>query len=103
MNEDDFIAARKTEIIDLEDSTFTCANTLPDFPTKLTTAAGGLISDTPVICGGYNGGSAQRPCYKYDSGTGWTYMYDMISPRHKMGMFPLGNILISITQPFTNR
>ena len=46
-------SGRHTEILDLNDSSFNCTG-LPDFPIDVAYAAGGIVFDTPVICGGAN-------------------------------------------------
>ena len=44
---------RETEVIDLEDSGFVCATTkLQPFPVSTWSGTGGLIGETPMVCGG---------------------------------------------------
>jgi len=56
------------EIIDVEDASFNC--TVSQFPTYLFEATGGLVGDTPLICGGY-GSTYQNSCYSLKEDGTW--------------------------------
>ena len=60
-----FENGRNTEIIDLEYPTFNCTK-VPKFPIQLYFATGGLVNDTPIVCGGYKvtSNSKSKDCYK---------------------------------------
>ena len=59
-----------TEIIDVENASFRC--TASQFPYFATGATGGLVGDTPLICGGYVGfGYRQKSCYSLKDDGGW--------------------------------
>ena len=70
-----FDDGRNTEIIDVEDSSFSCTN-IEQFPIKLTGATGGLINgQTPFICDGrsYINGSwtSVDDCYQLTEAGSW--------------------------------
>ena len=74
--------ARKTEVIDLEDSNVICED-LQDFPVELAYAVGANLASTPVICGGffYDGShQSSDKCFKYGEG-GWQHFASMIEKR----------------------
>jgi N-acetylneuraminic acid mutarotase len=60
-------ATDSVEIIDLESPTTTC-RILPDFPTNVTGAIGGLgFQDNPIICGGLNASTSYtNKCYSFN-------------------------------------
>jgi len=59
-----------TEIIDLEDASFNC--TLSHFPTSVHGATGGLVGDTPLICGGAVAWQPpQKSCYSLKEDGDW--------------------------------
>jgi len=58
--------AQNTEIVDLEDASFNCA--VSQFPTKVDGATGGLVGDTPLICGGSN---FEKSCYSLKEDGDW--------------------------------
>ena len=62
---------RNMEIVDVENSTFTCTK-IKSFPKQLVAATGGLINGlTPFLCGGWQDNSRNsKDCYKLmDSGS----------------------------------
>ena len=61
----------KSEIIDLKDASFKC--TLTQYPISVLGAAGGLVGDTFLICGGYNYNSSgiQKSCYSLKEDGDW--------------------------------
>jgi len=65
---------RNTEIIDVEDSSFSCTN-IGQFPIKLAGATGGLINgQTPFICGGaayINRWTYFNDCYQLNQAGSW--------------------------------
>ena len=63
-----FNAARKTEVIDLNDEEGKRCADLPDFPNGIDRASGGTINGKILICGGWNG--RQEYCYTFDE-TQW--------------------------------
>ena len=75
--------ARKTEVIDLEDSNVICED-LEDFPLEISGAVGANLASTPIICGGggfYNGSfHSSDKCFKYIEG-GWQHFATMIERR----------------------
>jgi len=74
--------AKKTEVIDLEDSKVICED-LEDFPMEIDGAVGAKLASTPIICGGsFNNGSSQASdkCFKYMEG-GWQHFATMIERR----------------------
>merc|ERR1719245_1395433 len=65
-------AVQNTEIVDLEDASFNC--TVSQFPTSVKGATGGLVGDTPLICGGiFYSGEWQYPksCYSLKEDGDW--------------------------------
>ena len=61
---------RRTEIIDLEDSSFTCSK-VNQFPVKLYGSTGGLVGSTPFVCGGWLGSSYSNACYTLQENGAW--------------------------------
>ena len=65
---------RNTEIVDLEDSNFSCTKVEP-FPVKLYGATGGLMKgQKPFICGGgayINGWTSSKDCYQLTEAGSW--------------------------------
>ena len=59
---------KTTEIIDLEDASFRC--NVDPYPTSASTATGGLVCYTPIICGGISG-SFQKSCYSLNEDGSW--------------------------------
>ena len=60
---------RRTEIIDLEDSSFTCSK-VNQFPIKLYGSTGGLVGSTPFVCGGLYS-SYSNACYTLQENGAW--------------------------------
>ena len=79
--------AQNTEIVDLEDESFKC--TVNQFPTSTYGATGGLISDTPFICGGFSGGW-QKFCYFLQEYGDWKFESNLTTPR---GYAANGNVI----------
>ena len=68
---DPFGNGRHTEIIDLEDSSFSCSK-VEQFPKVLYGAVGGLIGQTPFVCGGGKfDGSYSSYCYALRENGSW--------------------------------
>ena len=58
----------KCQVIDVSSST-SCAN-LPSYPYSMSAAAGGIINNTPIICGGYSFSASptrQDSCYRFNA------------------------------------
>ena len=74
---------KTTEVIDLEDSNVMCED-LEDFPMELEAAVGANLASTPIICGGYFGGTgsvhSSDKCFKYME-EGWQHFATMIERR----------------------
>merc|ERR1712062_970594 len=88
-----------TEIIDVEDSSFSC--TLSQFPTRVYSATGGLVGDTPLICGGtiYSGyGERQflKSCYSLKEDGSWKLESNLNTGRNSAanGEVIINNILV---------
>ena len=62
---------KQSEIIDLEDATFECT-LVNQFPVELYFAIGGLVGETPMVCGGSLGsGSKSKACYTLQGNGAW--------------------------------
>ena len=63
---------KNTEIIDLEDSTFSCTKVQP-FPVRLYGATGGLVNGQPFLCGGYDKTNEHysKDCYTLTNSGSW--------------------------------
>merc|ERR1712062_182510 len=57
------------EMIDVEDASFNC--TVSQFPTTVYSATGGLVGDTPLICGGIHSRVSQKSCYSLRGDGTW--------------------------------
>ena len=58
----------KTEVIDLVTSDAEYENAIADFPLPVYAASGGLISNTPLVCGGQvEGTNGSDECFSLDS------------------------------------
>ena len=81
---------RKTEIVDVEDSNFSCTN-IEQFPVMLYAASGGLMNgQTPFICGGYgniNGWTFSNECYQLTEAGSWDkdQIATLTTPRERAG------------------
>jgi len=64
-------SGRITEIIDVEDASFNCR--VSQFPTDVFGATGGLVGDTPLICGGLYSveWQYQNSCYSLKEDGSW--------------------------------
>ena len=73
---------KSTEVFDMINPTQFCKN-LPDYPLDVLYAAGGLIDNMPVICGGAYGqyGYATKACYILKDNTKWTILASLNSFR----------------------
>ena len=73
----------KCQVIDISSST-SCAN-LPSYPYSMFGAAGGVIKNTPIICGGAissGSPSQQDSCYRFNENTNsWNLHTNMVSKR----------------------
>ena len=76
------------EIVDIKDSNYHCTKDA-SFPVKLVAATGGLINDTPLVCGGNDYTNFKNPtsdCFVLDnSGTGWSKKGGLLEPRKNAG------------------
>ena len=62
---------RNTEIVDLEDSNFSCTKVEP-FPVKLDGATGGLMNgQKPFLCGGWADFTNTKDCYQLTEAGSW--------------------------------
>ena len=61
----------KPEIIDLTDESFKCS--VSQYPKRVETATGGLVGNTPLICGGFifDNNSREKSCYSLKEDGGW--------------------------------
>ena len=80
---------RKTEIIDVENSTFACTK-LKSFPARLQKATAGFINgQTPFLCGGYDATNNRnsKDCYKLTDAGSWAkdQIASLNTPRHNAG------------------
>ena len=68
---EDGSSVQNTELIDLTDPSFQC--TVSQFPTSVYAATGGLIGNTPLICGGLNRVTFeyQKSCYSLQEDGDW--------------------------------
>ena len=76
--------AKKTEVVDLENSNDAC-NYLDNFPVEISFAVGGNLASTPIICGGELNDwdySSSNKCFKYTKG-GWQHYVTMREERRK--------------------
>ena len=78
--------ANNTEIVDLEDASFKC--TVSQFPTSVSGATGGLVGNTPMICGGYlfygvgdYYGDSLKSCYSLKENGEWKFESNLTTPR----------------------
>ena len=71
--------AKNTEIINLEEASFRC--TVSQFPTSVSAATGGLVGNTPIICGGGIGDNSQASCYSLKEDGAWKDEADLIAAR----------------------
>ena len=56
--------SRSLQVLDMENRVpQTCSDLAPPYPINHRFGGGGLLEDTPVICGGH---SYNKECYKYD-------------------------------------
>ena len=71
------------QVLDMSSSTTACSN-LPPFPvSKLHIAAGGVVNNTPIICGGIGIGPQTDSCYRFDKSTNsWKLHSSMKSERY---------------------
>ena len=70
---------RKVHVYDMKNSSWVCE--LQDFPISVRVAFGALVGNTPLICGGTNGWSAQDSCYVFEDHK-WTKLLNMEKPRY---------------------
>ena len=81
---------RRTEIIDLNNAEFTC-NGLPDFPIISVGPAGGLVQNTPLICGGVKEDFSELDdCYRFSKNS-WIQVKSLPEPRTEFGK---GNVVL---------
>ena len=72
-------ATRTTEVVDVVTGE-TCAD-LADFPFQISSAVGGNLDGTPVVCGGGGGGGYLKTCYKITN-AGWQQFAIMKEKRY---------------------
>jgi len=75
--------AQNTEIIDVDDASFNCK--VSQFPTSVRGATGGLVGDSPLICGGYYNDDtygAHKSCYSLKEDGTWKLESDLNTARH---------------------
>ena len=74
----------KCQVIDVSSST-SCAN-LPSYPYSMRYATGGVINNSPVICGGYRRSGSpreQESCYRFnENSNSWNLHCKMTSRRY---------------------
>ena len=72
------------QVIDVSSST-SCGN-LPNYPYSMYGAAGGVINNTPMICGGFVGVSERKSlesCYRFnENSNSWDFHTNMTSRRY---------------------
>ena len=79
-----------TKIIDLKEDKLVCS--LPDFPIQMAYGVGGIVDgEIPMICGGWNGVTIFKLCYKLVDKT-WKEAGILQSGKTEMGT---GNIVIN--------
>ena len=82
----------KCQVIDVSSST-SCAN-LPSYPYSMRYATGGVINNSPIICGGYRRSGSpreQESCYRFnESSNSWNLHSTMSSRRsnHAASVLP---------------
>jgi len=62
----------------LEDASFKC--TVDQYPISASEGTGGLVGNTPIICGGYSGGY-QKSCYSLKEDGSWKDEYNLNTAR----------------------
>ena len=80
--------------MDLEDASFQC--TLSQFPTNAHGATGGLVGNTPLICGGRIGSNYQNSCYSLKEDGAWELeaSSDLNGGRAEAGSVIMNNKLV---------
>ena len=75
----------KCQVVDVSSST-SCGN-LPSYPYSMSQAAGGVINNTPIICGGYRPSASpkgQDSCYRFNENfNSWNFHCTMKSRRYQ--------------------
>jgi len=75
--------AQNTEIIDVDDTSFYCK--VSQFPTDVWGATGGLVGDTPLICGGSfysDEWQYQKSCYSLKEDGDWKFESNLNTARY---------------------
>ena len=90
------------QVLDIE-STSSCSN-LAQYPIQVINAIGGLVDQTPVICGGTVSDRVD-PCYKHDRTTNtWSLLGNMNRPRGWHAAAPLlGGSVLWVTGKYLNK
>ena len=70
---------KNTEVLDLEDPSFRC--TVSQFPTGAWGGAGGLVGNTPLVCGGFENKVVQKACYSLNEDGTWKNEADLNTAR----------------------
>ena len=81
-------SSTSSEIVNFNGS-LSCS--IPNYPTALAYAAGGIVDGVPMVCGGHNYGGGVGPqsdCYSLQSNT-WTHSASMTSGRSGLSAVPL--------------
>ena len=81
-------SSTNSEIVNFNGS-LSCS--IPNYPTALAYAAGGIVDGVPMVCGGHNYGGGVGPqsdCYSLQSNT-WTHSASMTSGRSGLSAVPL--------------
>merc|ERR1719328_713778 len=77
---DGYDEVQNTEIVGLEDASFKC--TVSQFPIGVFGATGGLVGDTPLICGGSDGWQHQKSCYSLKEDGDWKIESNLNTARY---------------------
>ena len=56
------------QVLDMNSSSIACPN-LPSYPTSITLSAGGIVGDSPIICGGLLPSGRVDTCYRFEKTT----------------------------------
>ena len=84
----------KSQVIDVSSSSTACAN-LPSYPFAMSSAAGGVVNGSPIICGGWKSGvGLTDSCHRFDrSANSWKLHSNMKSKREGHASTVVNNAL----------
>ena len=87
----------KTEIIDFKNPSFTCSK-LNQFPKQTAGAVGGMVGDTPFVCGGYTSSHGHTTtCYVLQENGEWKQSSNSLSTvRFHAGYTVMKNQLVVV-------